>query len=243
MDNNELASALGRFFRYGLCFSAGKEMPSDSISDRVALSDRYNLDSDFQMAVDIFLSQLGLEVVDTLEDGILFVTEDSSADDNIFRSSMSDFRRSGEKNAHILTAVLVAILCAVYRASDEVHSSERVLYLTEMDARRIVVKTARELAEEEGADETAADTLLRPAWRDILAMEEESFGQRTTTSSIQGCVYLALQTLQNQKLLKQAPKEAEGEYIITRRFAAQVKDIFVKGRLQKLLDELRISDV
>jgi hypothetical protein len=241
MDNNLLASSIGRFFRYGLFFSSGKEIESDSQSDRVSLADKYNNDSDFHTSVDIFLSQLGLEVCAILQEGILFVTTDCSADDNIFRTTMSDFRRQGEKNTHIMTAILAAILCAVYRAGEDLHSSEKISYLTERDARRVLLKTANELADED--DGEAMDARLRPAWRDILAMEESNVSSRTTPSSVEGCITLVLQSLQSQKLLKQAPKEAEGEYIITRRFAAQVKDIFEGGRLNKLLDELRLSNV
>ncbi len=240
MDNNTLASNLGRFFRYGICFSAGKEVDSDSPADRAALADKYNLDSEFRTAADIFLSQIGLEVCAVLNEGILFVTADCSADDNIFRSTMSDFRRQGEKNTHILTAVLAAILCAVYRAGDGSPSSDKITYLTEEDIKRILLKTANDLAE--GDEGEALDSRLRPAWRDIVAMEEKVVGPRATTSSVGGCISLTLQSLQTQKLLKQAPKEAEGEYIITRRFAAQVKDIFEGKRLQKLLDELGLPN-
>lgn len=240
MENSHLASCLGRFFRYGLCFSSGKDIDSDSNSDRIALADKYNHDSEFRSAVEVFLSQVGLEVCATLPEGILFVTKDCSADDNIFRSTMNDIRKQGDKMAHILAAVLAAILCAVYRAEEENTSSEKISYLTEADARRILMKTARELAE--GDDGAAIDARLRPAWRDIVAMEEESYGSRASLASVQGSISIILQSLQSQKLLKAAPKEAEGEFIITRRFAAQVKDIFEGGRLQKLLNELGMSN-
>lgn len=240
MDSNNLASCIGRFFRYGLCFSSGKEVDSDSSSDRISLSDKYKHDSEFRAAVEIFLSQLGLEVCAILAEGILFVTADCEAEDNIFRSTMSDFRKQGEKHTHIMTAVLAAILCAVYRAEEDSRSPEKISYLTEGDARRILLKTARELGNID--DGEAMDARLRPAWRDIVAMEEENVALRATMSSIEGCITIILQSLQNQKLLKAAPKEAEGEYIITRRFAAQVKDIFEGNRLQKLLNELGLPN-